>query len=125
MDSDKKEITLKHNKFEIPITIENDYDKSFEIIRKALYLTHDDLKKLKFYFLDNDGDSNRLTEDTFEDAYESNTWETERKKDIKPKPTQDPEEMNKMIDKTRKECSEIMNKKIKEINDKWKKKNGQ
>lgn len=122
MDSDKKDITLKYNDFEIPIKIVNDYDKSFEIIRKSLYLTHDDLKKLKFYFYDNEGDSNHLTEDTFDDALESNTWEARRKKEQKPKPTQDPEEMNKMIDKTRKECFEIMNKKIKEINDKWKKK---
>ena len=102
----------------------NDYDKSMEIIRKSLYLTHDDLKKLKFYFYDNEGDSNHLTEDSFDDALESNTWEARRKKEQKPKPTQDPEEMNKMIDKTRKDCSDIMNKKIKEINDKWKKKNG-
>ena len=45
MDSDKKDITLKYNDFEIPIKIVNDYDKSMEIIRKSLYLTHDDLKK--------------------------------------------------------------------------------
>ena len=80
MDSDKKDITLKYNDFEIPIKIVNDYDKSMEIIRKSLYLTHDDLKKLKFYFYDNEEDSNKITENRLDNESEYNNKEKKRKK---------------------------------------------
>ena len=74
MDSDGKNITLKYNEFDIPIKIVDDYEKTLEIIRKSLYLKKEEEQDLIIFFHDEDGDKIKLTEENFDDAYESNEW---------------------------------------------------
>ena len=79
MDSDEKNITIKYNEFDIPIKIVDDYEKTLEIIRKSLYLKKEEEQDLIIFFHDEDGDKIKLTEENFDDAYESNEWEKKKK----------------------------------------------
>ena len=125
-NSERKKIILMHNGYEIPVEIEEDYDKALENIKAALYLTQEEMNKLTINFKDMDDDENMLEESNFDDAYNSNVWTTSKNalsndEDQEEKEVKE-EDKNKIINETRESCIKFMNEKIKETNKKWKSK---
>jgi hypothetical protein len=64
-----KDIILKYNGHNIPITITDNYEDTIEIIRKQLYLQEDYLKKYNLTYLDEDDYENELTEDDYDTPF--------------------------------------------------------
>jgi hypothetical protein len=119
----EKTITLIHNKYNIPVKIKENYDKALESIKKALYLTQNEMDKLSINFKDQDGDDNMLEESNFDDAFEAEVWSTSKNSEDdedKPKDNKMSEEdKNRIIRETRENCIKFMNEKIREINKRW------
>lgn len=126
--SEEKEIKLYHNTYKVVIKIKKKYDDIKQSIKDSLYLTEEDYNNLQINFLDADGDENILEEDTFEDAYNAKEWVTSKKVGTTPgkqeqnNNTVSKEEIKKMKNNIYNKCAKIIEKKIKETNDKWKKK---
>ena len=126
--SEEKEIKLYHNTYKVVIKIKKKYDDIKQSIKDSLYLTEEDYNNLQINFLDADGDENILEEDTFEDAYNAEEWVTSKKVGTTPgkqeqnNNTVSKEEIKKMKNNIYNKCAKIIEKKIKETNDKWKQK---
>ena len=67
--SNSREITLKYNGYEIPITITDNYKKTMETIKKKLFLQDKDLKRTEIFYFDEDDLENELQEDDYDDAF--------------------------------------------------------
>jgi hypothetical protein len=52
----EKEITLKHNGYEIKVKIKNNFKETKENIKKTLYFRDNDIEKYKLYFIDEEDD---------------------------------------------------------------------
>ena len=64
-----KTITLRHNGFEIPITITKNWQETMENIKNKLYFREKDLKKYDIFYLDEESLENELNEDEYDDVY--------------------------------------------------------
>ena len=62
-------ITLKHNGFEIPITITENWKETMENIKKKLYFREKDLKKYDIFYFDEENFENDLSEDDYDSVY--------------------------------------------------------
>ena len=62
-------ITLKHNGFEIPITITDNWEETMKNIRNKLYFREKDLKKYDIFYFDEENFENDLSEDDYDSVY--------------------------------------------------------
>lgn len=62
-------ITLKHNGFEIPIKITENWEETMKNIRNKLYFREKDLKKYDIFYLDDENYENDLSEDDYDSIY--------------------------------------------------------
>lgn len=120
----EKTIILIHNQiYKIPVKIKENYDKALVSVKKALYLTEDEMDFLIIYFKDSDGDENMIEESNFDEAFESEVWTTStisiEYDELKDNEITE-EDKNRIINETRENCIKLMVEKIKEKNDKWK-----
>lgn len=69
----KRTITLKHNGFEIPITITENWQETMTNIRNKLYFREKDLKKYDIFYLDDENYENDLNEDDYDSIYSDET----------------------------------------------------
>ena len=67
--SNSREITLKYNGYEIPITITDNYKETIKTIKKKLFLQDKDLKRTEIFYFDEDELENDLQEDDYDDAF--------------------------------------------------------
>lgn len=52
----EKEITLKHNGYDIKVKIKNNFKETKENIKKTLYFRDNDIEKYKLYYIDEEND---------------------------------------------------------------------
>ena len=64
-----KTITLRHNGFEIPITITDNWEETMKNIRNKLYFREKDLKKYDIFYFDEENFENDLSEDDYDSVY--------------------------------------------------------
>jgi hypothetical protein len=123
----EKTILLLHNEFKIEVEIPNNYNEVNEVVRKALFLKPEEMAKLTLMYKDEEGDNNPLDEDSFEDAFKAKEWCTRPNQDddddneIKEKEEKEIQKMKDNEEKMKEIFINMMNNKVKEVNEKWKK----
>ena len=123
----EKTILLLHNEFKIEVEIPNNYNEVNEVVRKALFLKPEEMAKLTLMYKDEEGDNNPLDEDSFEDAFKAKEWCTRPNQDddddneIKEKEEKKIQKMKDNEEKMKEIFINMMNNKVKEVNEKWKK----
>ena len=121
MSSEEKQITLKHNGYEISLKIKNDYEETKKLLKEKIYFQDKDLEKFELFYIDDEEDENIIDEDNFEEAFESSTWGL-RPIDDNNQPAVNLEEIKtKVNDKVKKTQKEV-NEKIEKIKEELKQK---
>ena len=129
-EPETRDITLHHKEFDITIKIKNNFDCITETIRKAIFLTPEEMDKYTIQFQDEEGDYNEISKDNFDEAFNSEYWRTMSCDDgsqnditkMKEKNEQIFKKFDKKESEMKKAFIKMMNEKIKIINENWEKK---
>ena len=121
MSSEEKQITLKHNGYEISLKIKNDYEESKKLLKEKIYFKDEDLEKFELFYIDDEEDENIIDEDNFEEAFNTSTWGL-RPIDDNNQPAVNLEEIKTRVNNEVKKTQKEVNEKIEKIKEELKQK---
>ena len=122
MSKKEKQITLKHNKYEIKLKIKEDYEEAMNELKKTIYFQDKDLEKFELFYIDDEEDENIIEEENFEEAFKSSVWELRAIEVAPPEPKVDLKDIQDKIKKKVKKAQNEINDKIEKIKEDLKQK---